>query len=247
MTDGKIYSIAGSSTVFLNPVQATKNIIIKATSNSLYYDNLYIEKGVNLFESGIKIDPTDITDSNLAKCILFTCFYDGVCTAVDGFIKNDTSYYSMASAGGSSNVKYDGTTTPFGTGCSAPNTDGSKILEDGSLCLGTEAAPFISEDDKADYYITYDATEFKYVRAVKNIFTKEEFDSTKGIHYYYFFFSLIYKLKNGEIKNKNNLYLFFYFNINNNIFFYFNINDNIFFLFYFISLLFYFFTIKINT
>lgn len=180
MTANNIYSVDATNASVFTAANSGKSVIVKATANAFYLDNLYVGKGVNIFVSGKKSDSSEVTDSTLEKALISICSYDGICIAVDGFIKNETNYYSMAKTGKTGNAKIDdSSSTKFGTGCSTPSDDGGKILADGSLCLGKEAIPFIS-DGKTGFYITYDSSAFKFVRAIKNVFTKEEFDSTKG-------------------------------------------------------------------
>jgi len=169
MNDINIYTVPTDNPSVFSNSNSGKSVIIRSNGWAFYLDNYYSENGINLFVSYRKSE-TSYVSANISNTFLCNCQKNGICTAVEGYVKYDDTYYKIADSDQSiKNVQVSDDN--FGTICSSSN-DGVKLLSYGKLCLGMESIEFFSEDKKG-YYIGFSGNDAKFIRAVKNIFTIE--------------------------------------------------------------------------
>lgn len=177
MTASQFYIMSTEEDTVFSEAIDDKNIIIAATANTLIYDNLETNVGVQLFASSTKVtaDNTGITNSNNTKLRLYVCSDEGVCYSVEGYVTDGTNYYEVKSDGSAS-----AKVTPSGD-C-ASSTVG-KLVSENKLCLGTESIEFFG-NGKSGYNIINDG-KYKFVRGIENVFTKEEFQGKRKKEFFF--------------------------------------------------------------
>eukprot|EP00833_Pecoramyces_ruminatium_P007120 jgi/Orpsp1_1/1181152/evm.model.c7180000076107.1 len=169
--------ILGDSVASTSVFTGMDKSIVKVTTNGIYQDNLYSDKGINLFKDSAKASVTDVNKTDKAKIALYSCTSEGTCTEVIGFVKN-TDYFYINTADTTENEKIadKSTNKPFKTDCSVKDNIGS-LISTGKLCIGVgESVDFVGSEE-TDYFVIYDGGEStaKFVRAIENIFTIEDF------------------------------------------------------------------------
>jgi len=148
MTNGNIFAISTSSANIFTQTTGD-HIIVRATDNSITYDNLYDEVGANLFKDQIKIETSGIDDSSSTKLqtlLLFNCENTGICTKINGYARKANKFYKFA-AGVTSEVY----TIPESVDCSANK---GEVVTDGArnfFCIN-DGQKKVEITDATNYY-----------------------------------------------------------------------------------------------
>ncbi|KAG4095488.1 hypothetical protein H8356DRAFT_996875 [Neocallimastix lanati (nom. inval.)] len=172
MNEINIYNLSIDNPSVFSNSNSGKSVIIRSNGWAFYLDNYYSEKGVNLFVSYRKSETSDVS-ANIRNTLLCNCQKNGICTAVEGYVKYDNTYYKIAS----NNQYYDNENLSeannFETACSNSNTNGWKVLSYGKLCLGSESIQFLMTE-QIGFYIGFVNGVSKFIRAIENVFTIED-------------------------------------------------------------------------
>lgn len=136
---GKTYIYTTTSSSVFYGTQS-KEIIIKATKNTLTYSPNYATMGPNIFSGGKKIEKNEISNEIKDKLGLYTC-PSGICEKIPGYIIRDNEIFSV-------------TSTPVSNAYSPASTAkctgkvGEIITHDGAnfLCLTEELSVDITQE-----------------------------------------------------------------------------------------------------
>jgi len=151
---------------------SSKNIIIETYNNIIYYDNPYYDVGINIFNKNKKIEIEDISKDNCENLSIYYCKNDGTCQKLEGRVKNGDYYYYIKDNGTSYRIKDSSfeTEESFVINCDIDNY--GKILENShELCISNDKSiSFVSNNEINYYIIAENENNFKFVRAVKDVF-----------------------------------------------------------------------------
>jgi len=177
MTIGQSYIIsANSQTIFSDKIEG-KSLVISATSNTLIYNGLSANEGIQLFGSGVLISTTesDITNENENRLVLYYCNNNVICHFLKDYIKDSKDIYYKVEGNESKKISVDDSNYEFKE-CTKETA--GNLISDKKLCLGNENVDFINVDNKTEYYIYNRDDQYLFVRGVKNMFTIEKFNGS---------------------------------------------------------------------
>jgi len=167
--DFKYYIISEKEgNIFHKKNSEGKSLIISATPNTLIFDGLSTNKGLQLFGNGamIKVEELQITN-NSESLSLYYCDDNGICHSLEGYVTNGGSNYYY--------VKKDGTGSEQETSNRECTFDSiGKLDNKNKFCLGNENVDFLTADDDTSYYIFKKGdANYSFVRGIKYIFAIE--------------------------------------------------------------------------
>lgn len=146
---------------------SSENIIIETYNNIIYYDNTYYDVGINIFNKNKKIEIEDISKDNCENLSIYYCKNDGKCQKLEGRIKNGDDYYFIEDDDTSYRIDDEECLI---TNCDI-NNYGNIFGNNHELCISNDKSiSFVTNNEISYYIISENANNFKFVRAVKNVF-----------------------------------------------------------------------------
>ncbi|OUM59473.1 hypothetical protein PIROE2DRAFT_63754 [Piromyces sp. E2] len=161
----------------------SKNIIINTYNNIIYYDNNYYDVGINIFNGNKKINIKNIS-KNCEKLSIYYCKNDGICQILEGRVKNNDDYYYIDYNGTSYKIEDSsfGNEKSFVTKCET-NKYGNIIDTSYELCTtNNKSIPFVTNNKINYYVIAKDEDNFKFVRAIKDVFGLNPINGKIGLN-----------------------------------------------------------------